>query len=55
MGIKSDMFCTAPQNAVDYELFAASVAIFDKKQQSENEPSYVSIPSKVGSIISCKS
>ena len=54
MGIKSNMFCSAPQNTVDYEHFAASVTIFDKKPQADDDPAYVTIPSKVGTIIACK-
>ena len=54
MGIKSNMFCSAPQNTVDYEHFAVSVTIFDKKPQGGDDLCYVIVPSKVGSIISCK-
>lgn len=54
MGIKSNMFCSAPQNTVDYEHFAASVTIFDKKPQADDDPAYVTVPSKVGTIIACK-
>ena len=48
-------FAALPANTADYELFANSVALYEKKVQNDGDPLYVTIPSKVGSIVACKS
>lgn len=55
IGVDTNLFCSPLQAPPDYQLFAQSVDLYEKKPRNEGDPLYVTLSSKVGSIIACKS
>ncbi|XP_065679177.1 uncharacterized protein DDB_G0283697 isoform X3 [Hydra vulgaris] len=55
IGSNSTIFYSAPSQPADYDLFLNSVDLYDKKECSNGYPLHISLVSKVGSVIICKS
>lgn len=55
VGSRFDVFCSPPSAPADKETFLQAAALLNKKSVGEGDPVYVTIPSKVGSFVMCKS